>query len=444
MSSQATILTPSDPGIVGAAELVLVLDEAMSGTLENPRSVARGLGAIDAPIPLRAPDGASSPWAAAIPLPDLCAPLVVAPEWLPSDGPEARLPVLRVHVPLRHGAPTLDFACAMRAIRIGVPGVIGIKDLDADLWWTADRLDAIFVGLPPGAIPPWVLWSVQAADDGDLGWVHTHGCARAGIPDLEIMEIEPDLVSAAAALIGEVAAQLLEAPPQDEPPFARDVAPGITIALVPVVDVVATMAAGTPGGERDRAGAEHGGPRLVVCDERQHGTWRACWVPPRALLRRMTSDREIPVWRGEATVRQRALAAQHTWAGVAEAFTAHQAWESACSGQGSTVRLIVQSRTGDGTAPAMPCVVRSADAAGADAVEAERADASAPARRLDCDEIADWVLVTRRGDRLEPTDHAAVAQVLADIRAGAADGSRSHGAGTGAPMIGRREPDDGR
>jgi hypothetical protein len=160
-----------------------------------------------------------------------------------------------------------------------------------------------------------------AATDGDLLWLTTTGLHRLGRPELELFEIPQDELRPALDLLNMLAARLATEPlPEPGAPF--EVGPQIRVTLVPVEEVVETLAPNAPGGVRDRA-PHMRGPRAAVCAVGKRGSFRAIWMPPheelQAVLRGTTG-----FFVSEGIMRVRETMAQRAWPAFAELF-AHRA-----------------------------------------------------------------------------------------------------------------------
>jgi len=119
-------------------------------------------------------------------------------------------------------------------------------------------------------------------------WIATVGLARAGKPELEIVEVPADRVRAALELVDALAARFVgEDLPAAGVPF--EAGPGLQLALVPAAEAIETLDAGAPGSAADRR-AQPVGPRAVICAAGRRGAFRQVWVPPLAELDRLAAN----------------------------------------------------------------------------------------------------------------------------------------------------------
>lgn len=156
-------------------------------------------------------------------------------------------------------------AALVRGIAAALPGrVRSLRDGSARRDRPLDWLDRAVAG---GLAPEDVVEVVVAGGGGgaDAGaavaWVHTHGAARFGVPDLELYGLAPVQVEDGVALVRSVLARLLVAglgaPLEDR---------GRSLRLVPVLQVWPHLPLGWPGvgrGGRDR-GPGLDGPRATL------------------------------------------------------------------------------------------------------------------------------------------------------------------------------------
>ncbi len=229
-----------------------------------------------------------------------------------------------------------SFASLMRLLWAAFDEIPAILDAGGSRWHVREASRPVF-GDPGIEPPPEALWIIHAvcrsarshrhpAREGrprpgqECAWLHTHGLRRAGLPELEMIEVEPDLVQVAAELINALAARFLEEPPP-APGEALDVGAGLQVTLQPWREVAPYVERRAPGGLEDRRGADnaHAGPGAVVCALRPEGTLRRTWRWPREVLLQIEHGDGLLYLSRRATERA-AARAQATWAQLAEAF----------------------------------------------------------------------------------------------------------------------------
>ncbi len=116
----------------------------------------------------------------------------------------------------------------------------------------------------PAAPRPDSLYTIHfVVGEGDAAWLHTHGLARAGCPDLDVLGVPREDAGVAGEVIQAVAAQLLEVPP-DGPIATHQFGQGLAVALHPWREVAEDFPPDILGGEDDRDDAYHGGARWIL------------------------------------------------------------------------------------------------------------------------------------------------------------------------------------
>lgn len=208
-------------------------------------------------------------------------------------------------------APLECFAALMQLL--AGPEVPAVLDANTRRWhrWPARGDEHV----EPEPAVLWITHVVTRAD-GEDAWIHTHGLARCGLPDLEMLEVDGRLVDAGIALLDAIAGRLIEeTPPPPGAPFAAG--PGLEVTLQPWQDVVDYVDE-APGGRGDRDEA-HGGMRAVVCGREPQGAYRAIYRWPREALQRIDAGRAA-LFMSHHETEDRARRAQATWPRLAEAF----------------------------------------------------------------------------------------------------------------------------
>jgi uncharacterized protein YegJ (DUF2314 family) len=238
------------------------------------------------------------------------------------DDPEARgcRWILGVETLLDEYAALGDFITIMRLVSGAFPQVPAVLDVNCGRWHPRAALDEHFA---PGAEPPEsVLWTTHVAvssqeDDDAVAWLHTHGLARCGRPDLEMLEVPARLAERAAELLSALAGRMIEeAAPAPGAPF--EAGPALEVRLQPWKTVAPRLGSG-PGGTADRIGmpgAAHLGARAVVCPG--DGTLTPC---PRDVLDRIGGG-EASFYLSRHETRRVAKRARASWPRLVEAFSA--------------------------------------------------------------------------------------------------------------------------
>src|SRR5204863_1250305 len=98
---------------------------------------------------------------------------------------------------------------------------------------------------------------------GETFWVHTHGLARARVPELDLLGVPPGGREAAGELLDATAALLLAhgVPPRGAP---FPVGEGVLVALLPLHEALSRAPAKAPGGSESRDDEHREEERLVL------------------------------------------------------------------------------------------------------------------------------------------------------------------------------------
>ena len=117
-------------------------------------------------------------------------------------------------------------------------------------------------------------------------WLTTVGLHRVARPEIEMLEIPADELHAALAMVDAIAARFVSTPlPAAGVPF--EAGAGLSVALVPVDEVIETISPEMPGGPSDRARLPRA-PRAAICAAGKRGAFRPVWVPPHEVLQKLT------------------------------------------------------------------------------------------------------------------------------------------------------------
>lgn len=280
------------------------------------------------------PDDPNVPWAIIVNAPQLHMPAIMwceparklSPGELGDPRAEACPWSIGVESLLDHDDPLESFrrlACFLAAPFDDIPGIL---DVNTTGWFQRSRIVEQF--LPENNVPPtdvlWLIHAVSANDDdnGNRGtWLHTHGMWRCGRPELEILQVERSLISAAGQLLNDIAERIIDDPlPEPGDPFL--VGKNLSVILMPWQDVASHLADGTPGDMSDRDQDDNGthtGVRAVICADLPRDEPRSGWVWPKDVIERLESD-EATIYRSKRASWRSAMRAQYTWGELATAF----------------------------------------------------------------------------------------------------------------------------
>jgi hypothetical protein len=146
----------------------------------------------------------------------------------------------------------------------------------------------------------------------DRYWIHTHGLQRAGVPDLEIMDVPAPLLTAAQELVETVAGLWIQyQTPEPERPFA--VGQGLEISWRPWHAAAEELPADEPGGWAYRKDEfAHTGYRAVLVAARPTTGAARIWRSPTEVLERLTRP-ETTLFRSAYETRRMAALARERW-----------------------------------------------------------------------------------------------------------------------------------
>ena len=220
--------------------------------------------------------------------------------------------------------PLTDFLTLTSVVAGALHDVPAVLDVNTTRWYTRRELDEIFDSeeVEPPAEVLWITHLVRSdPENGDAKsvWIHTHGLWRCGLPELEMIGVPEDSMSAAAELVNDVAALLMEQPP---PPAGApfEIGTDLHIALQRWQDVIPTLDDITPGGARDRecdVDHAHTGVRAVICELDPSRAPSFNW--PHEVIDRLVRDEAGVYMTTRATERQGKLA-RASWDQLATAF----------------------------------------------------------------------------------------------------------------------------
>ncbi|MDP7008478.1 MAG: DUF2314 domain-containing protein [Phycisphaerales bacterium] len=163
--------------------------------------------------------------------------------------------VLAIQTVLHSGDPHTHFSNLMRLFAGADLNVETICDLATGRWFPRQILNKVFVDnttQPPEEIM-WITRVVEAPEGGDpedrWAWVTSHGLARCGRVELEMLGVPAVLTSEAVHIIDGLAALTLESP---LPPVqqAMSLGPDILVSIMQCADAVALLETEMPGSEQ--------------------------------------------------------------------------------------------------------------------------------------------------------------------------------------------------
>ncbi len=274
-------------------------------------------------------------WALMVKVPGVVSPVVLwAERALPADPtqlPDPRMAackwVLGVQTILEPGEAHAEYFHLVAMLAGAFPEIVGVLDVTTARRFSREELEQQFIA--QDAVPnDEFLWSISAVapteeDDAPM-MLFTTGLARAGLPELEMLEVPSRHSQAAAILMNHVASLLLEEPPP-APGEPIEIGPDVNVALVPWREIARFMDPDVPGSAtfREAAGeagdASLSGVRAVICAPEQVGQFRKLWSWPRATIEKMEEGRAV-LYASEHSSVASERRAQRTWPAFATAF----------------------------------------------------------------------------------------------------------------------------
>ncbi|HWB21060.1 MAG TPA: DUF2314 domain-containing protein [Phycisphaerales bacterium] len=265
----------------------------------------------------------------------------VSSEDVPEDRAKECRWVIGVQTALDFEDPIADFASLIHLLAKAFPECPALFDADVGLWHSRGALDRF--ASHAFAVPAnELLWTIHvvsnalkqtaqsAGEHSAHAWIHTHGLARCGLPDLELLGVPEELLNVAAQFLNLLVELVMEMGLPD-PGEIVSVGEGIEIAFVPVHTAVRMLEEGAPGGKNDRGGpadAAHMGTRAVVCDPKAIRAGNPC---PVDALRKIAEGSTTLMLGDRATLRRARLASHH-WDDFVQAWNAWMR-ESGSAGQ---------------------------------------------------------------------------------------------------------------
>ena len=268
-------------------------------------------------------------WSRAVKIPDHGQPAVIwseparplDPKELDDSGARQCRWIVGAETVLDQEDPLGDFARMIRWLAGSVTDLPALLDANSGRWHPRDALHR---GLLADDLPPMpeALWIVHAVGNADgATWLHTHGLARCGRPELEMIGVPSRYATTACELLCAIAGRLLEepAPPPGEPfEIGRDLA----VTFRRWQEVVPLIGAGVPGGMADRGPEDHTahrGVRAVVGPASAEGAGRDIRLWPKDALEAV-AEGGTPLYLSRQATEHAAAQARVTWPRLQEAF----------------------------------------------------------------------------------------------------------------------------
>lgn len=236
--------------------------------------------------------------------------------------------VIRMQTILSVDEPAEEYFMSVGMLGGALPDIVSILDVVTGEVYPRKRIDRDFLAQDAGPVERllWRLGRYEALPDGDSNLVllGTHGLARCGIPELELLEVPRDLAESAAVLIHTVAGLLLEND-LPEPGEEIEVGDALSVVLQTAAEASQCVNESTAGSEPWRVQARAHGlsefalKRAVICAPEQKGTYRPIWVWPQEVVERIAAGGAV-LYMTQHSVRASERRARATWGGFATAF----------------------------------------------------------------------------------------------------------------------------
>jgi uncharacterized protein YegJ (DUF2314 family) len=312
--------------------LALWCDDQAPTVTEVSSALARYFGEAVRVLEEVAHDDPEILWSVAMRWPTIEAPVVLwaqparpmADEELDAIGVESCRWIVGLETLLDPADPLTDFVNLMKPIAGALPDVPAVLDVNTTRWHARPALDELFSTdeVEPPAHVLWIVQLVQTSDDESATvWLHTHGLARCGKPELEMLGTPADFAESAAEMIDDIAALVLErhAPPPGAP---FEIGTELAVTLQPWQVVAPTLDDGVAGGMADRQSNgdnAHAGPSAVICGLEPPGGSPLRWHAPCEMLQRYRRG-EAAVFRTARATERQARLARLAWDQIATAF----------------------------------------------------------------------------------------------------------------------------
>ncbi len=312
--------------------------------LRNPKSpeadsvlagIADHLGGTVEVLEIQSTPDDKHPWSLVIRIPDHPLPILLACEKTKrmDEIPDALRPEVSrsawslVIESLIEGEDPRSAWSRLAVIAGAHQDAIAIIDATTGRWFDRAEIDGSLMDAELGA-PEDVLWRVQAvssAEDLDAGtvWLFTRGLLRCGLPEIELLELPGRHAADGARLLDAIAGLLIEdgAPPPEVP---YPVGPGLSVVMVPWVDVASTLDPESLGSEEDRVALSQETPnplrarRAAICGLEPRGSFRRVWTWPEEAILGIAAP-EVNVFRSDVSTHRTATLARRRWSEVVDA-----------------------------------------------------------------------------------------------------------------------------
>lgn len=319
-------------GLLGGAALPTADEvlQAFSNYVGEPIGVLQELS----------PEDDSIEWNRVVSVPGLAAPLIVWGERAraigPDDLPDRRLSECRWIIGceslLSAETPLDDYIALVRLLAGSFEEMPAILDGMTRQWFLRPEVEVLFLADEAAATEE-VLWRIHAVgrsespSSDDRVWLYTVGLWRCGKPELEMLEVPGEHLSAAITLLNGTAA-LAVIGPLPHPDSTAVIGENLRVAFRPWQEVAAFLGPGSVGTLADRAAADEPGAmnplmgiRAVICDAEEKGTYRKIWSWPEHAIAQLENDRGA-IYLSERSTEQLARRARATWPDFATAFAA--------------------------------------------------------------------------------------------------------------------------
>ena len=193
-----------------------------------------------------------------------------------------------------------DFQTQLRVVEaVSVPGLIAVYDDNALVVRSGKQVkELVRSSIPPR---PATLYAIHEMEGKAGMWLHTHGLTRLGIPEIELLGLNPSDVQEGYDLIDAVV-DVIFGGGEPDPDGVITVGEDMEVRLMAFKDALSVLPADVVASrtEHDVEEEDHRDPRIVILSRERNDT-------PHELLERLRNDAVLFKSR-EETDRQRLLA----------------------------------------------------------------------------------------------------------------------------------------